>query len=89
MVVTIVWRVGLLCNIRHHTETILSARWNITDVLGIRAVMNVNLEFTGSRSALVKGLTFECQVSYIGVKVCRYHEFVIVTRGSLWLSVFF
>ena len=45
--------------------------------------MKVNLEFTGSRSALVKGLTFECQVFYIGVKVCRYREFVIVTRGSL------
>ena len=51
--------------------------------------MKVNLEFTGSRSVLVKGLTFECQVFYIGVKVCRYREFVIVTRGSAWLSVFF
>ena len=84
----VVWHVGLLCNIRHHTETILSARWNITDALGIRAVMKVNLEFTGSRSALVNGLTLECQVFYIDVKVCRYREFVIVTRGSLWLSVF-
>ena len=49
--------------IRHHTETILSARWNITDVLGIRVVMKVNLEFTGSRSALVKGLTFDVKFS--------------------------
>ena len=51
--------------------------------------MKVSLEFTGSRGALVVGLTLECQVFYIGVKVCRYREFVIVTRGSAWLSVFF
>ena len=51
----------------------------ITDVLEIRTVI---LEFTGSRCALVKGLTFECQVFYIGAKVCRHHEFVIVTRCS-------
>ena len=30
---------------------------------------------------LVVGLTLECQVFCIGVKVCRYREFVIVTRG--------
>ena len=50
---------------------------------GRRAVIKVNLEFTGSRSVFVVGLTLECQVFYIGVKVCRYREFVIVTRGSL------
>ena len=58
----VVWNVGLLCNIRHHTETILSARWNITDVLRKRTVVKVNLEFSGSRSALVDGLTLECPV---------------------------
>ena len=61
----------------------------MTDVLKRRTVIKVNLEFTGSRSALVDGLTLECQVLCIGVKVCRYREFVIVTRGSAWLSVFF
>ena len=48
-----------------------------------RIVIKVNLEFSGSRSALVFRLTLECPVFYIGVKVCRYREFVTVTRGSL------
>ena len=55
----------------------------MTDVLRRRTVIKVNLEFTGSRSALVIRLTLECPIIYIGVKVCRYREFVIVTRGSL------
>ena len=55
----------------------------MTNVLGRRTVVKVNLEFTGSRSILVIRWTLECQVFYIGVKVCRYREFVIVTRGSL------
>ena len=55
----------------------------MTDVLRRRTIIKVNLEFTGSRSALVIRLTLECPVFYIGVKVCRYREFVIVTRGSL------
>ena len=55
----------------------------MTDVLRRNTVVKLNLEFTGSRSVLFIILTLECQVFYIGVKVCRYREFVIVTRDSL------
>ena len=55
----------------------------MTDVLRRRTVVKVNLEFTGSRGVLVIRLTLECRVFYIGVKVYRYREVVIVTRSSL------
>ena len=55
--------------IRHHTGTILCARWNMTDVLRRRIVVKVNLEFTGSRNVLVIRLTLVCQVFCIGMKV--------------------